>query len=143
MFSFHIKFLRLMFRMNKKRHADKAQCVKNKVQTLLFCLYKGTSLFIPKTFLLKKQKQNSFLMTICTDRSNEERKKRYRGQTKGEAKERERQNVKGDKRYQRQINKDSIKYSAKEQRYDGQTGQDVGGLDMEGKGDTQLCGFYS
>lgn len=58
----------------EKQDADWAKCVKNKVQTLLFCLYKGTSLFIPKTFLLenktKQNKKNSFLMTIYTDRSN-------------------------------------------------------------------------
>lgn len=80
----------------KKTHTYKAQCVKNKVQTLLFCLYKGTSLFIPKTFLLKKQKQNSFLMTICTDRSN---KKKGIEDRQKERQRRERQNVKGDKRY--------------------------------------------
>lgn len=45
-----------------------------------------------------------------------------------------------------EINKDSIKDFAnknKKRRCEGQTGQDGGGVDMEGKGDTQLCGFYS
>ncbi len=38
----------------------------------------------PQNISLKKQKQNSFLMTIRTDRSN---KKSYREQTKGEGEE--------------------------------------------------------
>lgn len=41
------------------------------------------------------------------------------------------------------VNKDSIKDCKRTKRCEGQIGQDVGGLDMEGRGDTQLCGFYS
>lgn len=43
----------------KKAKTRAGRCIKNKVQTLLFCLYKGTSLFIPKTFLLKNKQEKS------------------------------------------------------------------------------------
>lgn len=51
------------FTFSVKAKTRMGKRIKNKVQTLLFCLYKGTSLFIPKTFLLKnktKQKKIAF-----------------------------------------------------------------------------------
>lgn len=75
-----------------KRHTKARVFKKKTVQTLLFCLYKGTSLFIPKTSF--KRENKSFLMTMQIDRSIKKKEIKWA--------------AKSDERYWQYINKDRI-----------------------------------
>lgn len=127
----HRSWRRVHFQSNgsfERKQRRTGKCIKNKVQTLLFCLYKGTSLFIPKTFLLEKNKTKR---KIAFRRPVHQQAQRKRFQSNGT---RDTDNIE---------NKDGIKHCGKKI-------NDIMGRRDEMReavhvreGGTQLCGLYS